>query len=93
VRLRAEDARPPEGASSPVAARVVLEVEDSGCGVAPADRERIFADFYTTKPEGSGLGLSNVRRLAADMGATVEVASEPGRGTRFTLVFPADGAA
>jgi signal transduction histidine kinase len=68
---------------------VVLEVADSGDGIAPENLHRIFDDFFTTRPGGSGLGLSNVRRLAADCGAAVTVASEPGRGSRFSVRFPA----
>ncbi len=72
---------------------VVLSVADTGAGIAPEDRQRIFDDFFTTRPDGSGLGLSNVRRLAADCGATVEVASEPGRGSIFSVHFVEQGAA
>ncbi|HPF71262.1 MAG TPA: HAMP domain-containing sensor histidine kinase [Candidatus Krumholzibacteria bacterium] len=68
--------------------RVVLVVADTGCGIADDVRARIFDDFYTTKPDGSGLGLSNVRRLAGDCGARVGVTSAPGRGSTFTVSFP-----
>ena len=56
---------------------------------AAVELERIFDDFYTTKAEGTGLGLSNVRRLVADCGATISVASAVGRGSVFTVRFPA----
>ncbi|MBE0565118.1 MAG: HAMP domain-containing histidine kinase [Krumholzibacteria bacterium] len=68
--------------------RLVLAVADTGCGIAEADRPRIFDDFFTTKEGGTGLGLSNVRRLAGDCGARVAVRSEPGRGSVFTVSFP-----
>lgn len=68
--------------------RLVLEVADTGCGIAEADRARIFDDFFTTKEGGTGLGLSNVRRLAGDCGARVAVRSEPGRGATFVVSFP-----
>lgn len=68
--------------------QVVLSVSDSGAGIPPGDLDRIFQDFFTTKPQGTGLGLSNVRRLAGDLGGSVKVASQPGRGTTFTLSFP-----
>ncbi|MFO7653462.1 MAG: HAMP domain-containing sensor histidine kinase [Candidatus Krumholzibacteriia bacterium] len=67
---------------------VVLTVADTGCGIPPADLERIFDDFYTTKPAGSGLGLSNVRRLVADAGGAVTVRSDPGAGSVFRVTFP-----
>jgi signal transduction histidine kinase len=67
---------------------VLLTVSDSGAGIPPGDLDRIFQDFFTTKPQGTGLGLSNVRRLAGDLGGSVKVASQPGRGTTFTLSFP-----
>jgi PAS domain S-box-containing protein len=69
---------------------VDIVVEDTGIGI-PADQvERVFEEFYqvdhgTQKPEGLGLGLSIVRRLATLLGATLRVESEPGRGTAFTV--------
>lgn len=68
--------------------RLLLTVADNGCGIPPADRARIFDDFYTTKPGGSGLGLSNVRRLAGDCGARLGVDDAPGGGTVFSVSFP-----
>jgi two-component system sensor histidine kinase HydH len=50
--------------------------------------EQAFDDFYTTKAEGSGLGLSLVRRVADAHGGSVEIASEPGRGTRVVIRLP-----
>lgn len=68
--------------------RIVVEVSDDGCGIEPENLDRIFNDFFTTREDGTGLGLSNVRRLAADCGASVRVASRPGEGSAFTLSFP-----
>lgn len=68
--------------------RVLLEVVDDGAGIAPEDRERIFDDFFTTRPEGTGLGLSNVRRLVGDLGGRIGVTSAPGRGTTVTVSLP-----
>ncbi|MCB9513060.1 MAG: ATP-binding protein [Candidatus Krumholzibacteriia bacterium] len=65
-----------------------LEVADDGCGIAPEDRSRVFEDFYTSKAQGSGLGLSVVRRLAADLGGRVELDSAPGAGARFRVLLP-----
>ena len=68
--------------------RVVLTVEDNGAGMDAAEVRRAQEDFYTSKPRGSGLGLSIVRRLVADLEGTMEVTSQPGQGTRVTLTFP-----
>lgn len=68
--------------------RLLLTVTDNGCGIPAADRARIFDDFFTTKPGGSGLGLSNVRRLAGDCGARLGVDDAPGGGTVFSVSFP-----
>ena len=70
--------------------RVLLAVADSGAGIPEEAREHVFDDFYTTKPEGTGLGLSNVRRLAGDCGARVRVADNPDApaGSVFTVSFP-----
>ncbi len=68
--------------------RVRLRFRDSGVGI-PADHlERIFNPFFTTRSEGTGLGLAIVHRIIQGHGGRIEVASEPGRGTTFTLLFP-----
>lgn len=68
--------------------RIQVEVADTGGGIAEEFIDEIFNDFFTTKEEGTGLGLSNVRRLAADCGARISVKSEPGDGSIFILSFP-----
>jgi len=71
----------------------VLEVEDSGVGIAPEHREAIFEPFFSTKPRtGTGLGLSVVQRLTSLYGGTIEVRSTVGVGTCFTLHLPQTGA-
>ncbi len=67
-----------------------IQVVDSGCGISAENRDRVFSAFYTTKEEdrGTGLGLSIVRTLVESHGGRVQVESEPGQGTSFTLVFP-----
>jgi signal transduction histidine kinase len=55
------------------------------------ESKRIFDDFYTTKDGGTGLGLSIVRRLVMDLGGTIAVESEAGRGTRMIVDIPAGG--
>ena len=67
---------------------VRLIVADTGHGMSEAELTRAFEDFHTTKPGGTGLGLSVVRRLAADLHADLRVDSAPGRGTTFTIDLP-----
>jgi CheY-like chemotaxis protein len=69
---------------------VVLELADDGSGIAPEDLPRIWDPFFTTKQEGegTGLGLSVVHGIVASLGGTIDVASAPGAGTRFTIVLP-----
>ncbi|HEU5055420.1 MAG TPA: ATP-binding protein [Kofleriaceae bacterium] len=69
---------------------VAAEVSDNGPGVAPELRERIFEPFFTTKPygAGAGLGLAISRNLIQALDGRLEVSSEPGGGTTFTVVLP-----
>jgi two-component system cell cycle sensor histidine kinase/response regulator CckA len=65
---------------------VVIKISDTGLGIAPgAD---IFAPFYTTKKEGTGLGLIIVRQIIAAHEGTITFKSEPGKGTTFTITLP-----
>jgi PAS domain S-box-containing protein len=77
--------------------RVVVEIRDTGCGIAPEVLRHVFEPFFTTKgPEvGTGLGLAICRRILRGMDAHVELESEPGRGTvaRVTLPVASAGAA
>ena len=67
---------------------VLLAVEDNGSGIQEAKRECIFRPYFTTKPEGTGLGLFVTRKLITDMGGDIEFTSMPGQGTTFTLLLP-----
>jgi signal transduction histidine kinase len=67
---------------------LLIAVSDSGEGIAPADRRRIFDPFFTTKKEGTGLGLAITHRLIQAHGGRIEVESQPGRGSCFTVWLP-----
>jgi two-component system, NtrC family, nitrogen regulation sensor histidine kinase NtrY len=68
--------------------RTVISVADNGRGVEPALRDKVFAPFYSTKPQGSGVGLTLVRHIATVHGAAVTLAETPGGGASFSLHFP-----
>lgn len=68
--------------------QVLIEVRDRGCGITPEHRERLFEPFFTTRADGTGLGLAIVHRAVQDHGGTIEVRSEPGVGTTFSITLP-----
>ncbi len=65
-----------------------LTVRDTGPGIPPASRPHLFEPFYTTKAEGTGLGLATVYGVVTGAGGRVEVESAPGAGAAFHLYFP-----
>ncbi|GAA0568180.1 sensor histidine kinase [Rhizomicrobium electricum] len=67
--------------------QVLITVSDNGPGIAAEQRENIFAPFYTTKREGTGVGLTLVRQIAAVHGASVVLSETPGGGATFKLTF------
>jgi len=67
---------------------VEIRVADDGVGIAPADLQRIFDPFFSRSSEGTGLGLTIVRRIVEQHHGLIEVESEPGAGTVFTLRLP-----
>jgi len=79
--------------ADPAAARLVVCIADSGPGIGEADLGKIFDPFFSTKAQGTGLGLALVQQIVVDHGGQIEVQSAPGRGTTFTLVFPVPPAA
>ena len=76
------------------AGRLRLQVRDEGLGIPPGEQERIFEKFYRADPQlargvgGTGLGLYICRELVQRMGGEIEVESEPGRGSTFTVELP-----
>ncbi len=71
--------------------RAVIEVHDTGCGMPPAVRQRIFDPFYTTKEvgRGTGLGLSICQGIVEALGGTIHVESAIGSGSTFRVILPA----
>lgn len=67
---------------------VFLTVQDNGMGMSPEVRSRIFDPFFTTKEDGQGLGLASVLGIVRDHHGGLHVASQPGQGTTFMLLFP-----
>ena len=68
--------------------QVALQCTDQGAGISSSHLSRIFNPFFTTKPEGTGLGLSIVHKILEQHQATVDVISQEGGGTTFTIYFP-----
>jgi signal transduction histidine kinase len=91
VRIVVDRADPAGGAASlPAPRHLRLRVADSGTGIAPAVLPKIFEPFFTTKPvgEGTGLGLAAVHGVVSRHDGVIEVASEPGVGTTFSVFLP-----
>jgi signal transduction histidine kinase len=67
-----------------------IVIADTGSGIAPENLEKVFDPFFTTKDSagGTGLGLAIVYRIVEDHGGTIEVESQAGRGTAFTIKLP-----
>ncbi len=67
---------------------VLLSIADNGCGMSEELKRDIFKPFFTTKPHGSGLGLVISKKMLTQMNCGIELASEKGKGTTFTLILP-----
>ena len=75
-------------ANGGTAPAVEVAIRDNGVGIPPENLSRVFEPYFTTKVHGTGLGLALVRQTVHDHGGTIAVASEPGRGTTFTVTLP-----
>jgi two-component system, NtrC family, nitrogen regulation sensor histidine kinase NtrY len=69
-------------------ANVLIEISDSGAGLAPEECARLFTPYYTTKQQGTGLGLAIVQSIVSDHHGTIGVSSEEGHGTTFRIELP-----
>jgi signal transduction histidine kinase len=79
------------GQSAECAEAVELSLIDTGVGMTPEVRAKVFQPFFSTKQDGTGLGLPTTRRIVEAHGGTLDVESEVGRGTKFTVRLPACG--
>jgi two-component system NtrC family sensor kinase len=68
---------------------LLVSVEDNGCGIRAEDLEKLFLPFFTTHADGNGLGLALCRKAVEASGGRMEVSSEVGVGSVFTLVLGA----
>jgi signal transduction histidine kinase len=82
-----------EAREADAAREVVFEIADTGPGVPAELAERIFYPFFTTKSQGSGIGLAHARKVALQHGGSLELSSAPGRGATFRLRLPEGGGA
>jgi signal transduction histidine kinase len=91
VIVRREHARASESDGGRDGDCITVRVEDEGTGIAPENLARVFEPFFTTKDVGksTGLGLSVAYGIARDHGGWIDVRSEVGHGTTFTLYLPA----
>jgi len=67
-----------------------IRISDTGAGIEPENLPEIFEPFFTTKPRGTGLGLAVTRRIIQEHHGIIRVESQPGKGTTFTILVPAD---
>jgi two-component system, NtrC family, sensor histidine kinase HydH len=96
VRRSARGRVPPQEAAVPSLRRSMAEdielvevsVRDTGPGIAPKVLRNLFVPFFTTKTQGTGLGLAISQSIVQNAGGTIEVQSQPGAGTTFTIVLP-----
>jgi len=95
IRVVQRHAVPPADVDLPASEQVCIEVEDAGPGIEPEMMPRIFEPFFTTKDvgEGTGLGLAVAYGIVRDHGGWIELKSELGRGSRFSVYLPLEPSA
>lgn len=87
TELRPATAAGPAGGLE-TAPQLIIVVKDTGCGIPAENLGRLFEDFFTTKSDGTGLGLPITRRIMTAHRGAIEVDSKVGQGTTFRLCFP-----
>jgi PAS domain S-box-containing protein len=65
-----------------------MNLADTGVGIAPADIDKVFEPFFSTSPQGAGLGLSIAKRIVEEHKGTISIKSKPGQGTTVTVLLP-----
>ena len=68
--------------------RSTIRIKDNGCGMSPDVVDHAFIPFFTTKPSGTGIGLSLCRQIILKHGGTIRVESQQGKGTTFIITLP-----
>ena len=66
----------------------ILGVKDYGAGIADAEREFVFDPFFSTKPQGTGMGLAVTERIVHEHGGRIQLDSIPGKGSLFRISIP-----
>ncbi len=66
---------------------MIVSITDNGKGISPAEMDKLFDPFFTAKPKGLGLGLTSARNIISSHSGEIQVVSEPGKGTTFSVLF------
>jgi len=92
--LNAQQAMPEGGdlmvRTQPVGECVRIDVADTGVGIPPEHLEQVFHAYFSTKKNGTGLGLAMTHRIVGEHGGRILVESQPGEGTQFSILLPMD---